>query len=51
MNKYTFEIIKGKIRYYLANVNEVPIQPALNHLRFESNRGLQEIRYGFTVSC
>lgn len=40
MEVVTFETSDGKIRYYLADDNAVPIQPVLNYLRFEDNRGL-----------
>jgi len=36
----TFETNACKTRYYLADDNGVPIQPVLNYLRFEDNRGL-----------
>lgn len=36
----TFETSDGKTRYYLADDNGVPIQPVLNYLRFEDDRGL-----------
>ena len=36
----TFETNDGKTRYYLADDNGVPIQPVLNYLRFEDDRGL-----------
>ena len=36
----TFETNDGKTRYYLADDNAVPIQPVLNYLRFEDDRGL-----------
>lgn len=35
----TFETSDGKTRYYLADDNAVPIQPVLDYLRFEDNRG------------
>ena len=40
MEVVTFETGDGKIRYYLADDSAVPIQPVLNYLRFEDNRGL-----------
>lgn len=40
MEVVTFETSDGKTRYYLADDNAVPIQPVLNYLRFEDNRGL-----------
>ena len=40
MKVVTFETGDGKTRYYLADDNAVPIQPVLNYLRFEDNRGL-----------
>ena len=36
----TFETNDGKTRYYLADDNAVPVQPVLNYLRFEDDRGL-----------
>ena len=40
MEVVTFETNDGKTRYYLADDSAVPIQPVLNYLRFEDNRGL-----------
>ncbi|WP_027217061.1 hypothetical protein, partial [Butyrivibrio fibrisolvens] len=36
----TFQTSDGKTRYYLADDNSVPVQPVLNYLRFEDDRGL-----------
>lgn len=40
MTVVTFETSDGRARYYLADDNAVPIQPVLNDLGFEDNRGL-----------
>lgn len=40
MKVVTFETTEGRTRYYLAKDNDVPIEPVLNYLRFEDNRGL-----------
>lgn len=45
MEVVTFETSDGKTRYYLADDNAVPIQPVLNYLRFEDNRGLARNSY------
>ncbi len=36
----TFETCDGRTRYYLADDDSVPVQPVLNYLRFEDDRGL-----------
>lgn len=40
MKVVTFETSDNKTRYYLADDNDVPVEPVLNYLRFEDNRGL-----------
>lgn len=40
MKVVTFETMDGRTRYYLAGDNENPVEPVLNYLRFEDNRGL-----------
>ncbi len=36
----TFETSDGRTRYYLADDDSVPVEPVLNYLRFEDDRGL-----------
>lgn len=40
MKVVTFETGDGRTRYYLADDNDVPVEPVLNYLRFEDDRGL-----------
>lgn len=40
MKVVTFKTMDGRTRYYLAGDNENPVEPVLNYLRFEDNRGL-----------
>lgn len=40
MKVVTFETSDGKTRYYLADDNDVPVEPVLEYLRFGDNRGL-----------
>ena len=40
MKVVTFETGDGKERYYLADDNNIPVEPVLDYLRFEDNRGL-----------
>lgn len=40
MKVVTFETTDRKTRYYLADDNDVPVEPVLEYLRFGDNRGL-----------
>lgn len=40
MKVVTFETMDGRTRYYLADDNDKPVEPVLDYLRFEDNRGL-----------
>lgn len=40
MKVVAFETTDGKTRYYLADDNDVPVEPVLEYLRFGDNRGL-----------
>lgn len=44
MKVVTFETTDGKTRYYLADDNDVPVEPVLEYLRFGDNRGLARNR-------
>lgn len=40
MKVVTFETTDRRIRYYLADDNDIPVEPVLKYLRFEDGRGL-----------
>lgn len=40
MKVVTFETMDGRTRYYLTDNNDIPVEPVLDYLRFEDNRGL-----------
>lgn len=40
MRVVTFETTDGRIRYYLADDNDIPVEPVIKYLRFEDSRGL-----------
>jgi len=40
MKVVTFETNDGKERYYLTDDNNIPVEPVLDYLKFEDNRGL-----------
>jgi len=40
MKVVTLETSDGKTKYYLADDNDMPVEPVLDYLKFEDNRGL-----------